>query len=183
MKYPTYTTCNAVNLRGDGNCRKVRQARTSSIHRALLILLLLFVGCTPTPRDWWPVNAVETLDQLYRRHLTEEPERARATLKECITFIESVRAHGRSHVLWLGYARLFALETAAGNHSEASRYFSLSAQAYHDKLLSEGESPEEVSAALAKFTPTWCLELVWRCDDNPTQGRGPKYWNAAHPTQ
>jgi uncharacterized protein involved in type VI secretion and phage assembly len=148
---------------------------------SLWVIALAFgTGCAPKGRSLWPATAVGTLDQYYDQYLTGDTDQARRALKEAIALMQSVdsRAHGRAHGLWLGYARLFALEKHAGHDADSWALFDAAKVWYRKKLDASGEASQEIASALEGFTPVSCLDIVRRFDAAQTKGKGPSYVQA-----
>lgn len=144
----------------------------------VLLLALSVPGCKSSQGPSASQNAAKRLDQLYRAYLAGDLEEARQSMLEATSILQThpfPKPSASAHGLWLTYARLFVLESTAGNDAQADAYL-IKARYW---LLRRSEltgDPEEQAVETADgVTAEKCTELVHKWDNDFTGGKGPRY--------
>src|SRR5579863_443098 len=144
-----------------------------------MLALLVFAGCDPEQiaRD----NLLKQTDSLYRVYINGGRDEARRSLQEAVRLIENTPVSppfqkGQAWSLFLGYARLYALEHRAGSNDMAQIYFVKARYWCLREEELDGDSPSGCNAYLAKFaTEDKMLEFIDKWDKGANNGKGPRY--------
>jgi len=144
-----------------------------------VLLLMVLTGCDPEriARD----NLAKQTSNLYHVYLNGGRDEARHSLQDAIRLIEDTQVSppfrkGQAASLFLGYARLYALERRAGSNDMAqvylvkARYWCLR----QDEL--DGDNAAGCNAYLAKFAAEdKLMDFIDKWDKGANNGKGPRY--------
>lgn len=150
--------------------------RTVSVMVAMVMALPL-MGCK-SDKGRASGEAAKHLDQLYRAYLGGDLEQARQSMVESISILEThkfPKPSASAHGLWLAYARLFVLESAAGNDAMADACLMKARYWLLRRAEISGDTEENAVEAADGFTAEKCVEVIHKWDNNFTGGKGPRY--------
>lgn len=150
---------------------------------AALLMALTLMGCKSGHGLTSP-DAAKRLDQLYRAYLGGDMEQARQSMVESISILEThhfPKPSASAHGLWLAYARLFVLESAAGNDALADACLMKARYWLLRRAEISGDTEENAVEAADGFTADKCMEVIHKWDNNFTGGKGPRYLRQYNP--
>jgi len=125
-------------------------------------------------------RSIEKLDVLYDDYLKGDIEHARQSMREAEQILNDMKGGmgsvgGRAHGLMLVYARLYCIESKAGNSNEAYINHVKSKYWFLIRLELEGVSKREIKSTIESFTEERCREIVTKFDKARVSGKGPRY--------
>jgi hypothetical protein len=148
------------------------------------LTLALMLSCRPQ-QDQSPQGTSERarldalrsqLDGLYQGYLTNEIHSARNSLTQAVHLIEaSSTRKAAEEILWLGYARLYCVDSVLGDSERARLNYEKARYWLLVNLESAGASPGKVVEELTAFTPEACKEAALEWDRAFTKGQGPRF--------
>lgn len=149
-----------------------------------IILLFALASVVLTGCDFEQIgrdNLGKQTSRLYEIYLNGGRDDARRAAQEANRLVEATKfspsyQEHQSFALFLGYARLYALERRSGSNDAAqmylvkARYWALRSEELH------GDSPAECNAYLTKFAAeSTLMDFIDKWDKNANKGNAPRY--------
>src|SRR5438093_7673126 len=159
---------------------RIRVLHGSIVATYLLGLLFLSTGCDPKKGELKakPGDNVAEADALYRNYLTNDAQGAKRSIEEAVKLLTSSVGSGYGKgSLWLGYGRLFCIESEFGDSNRASLYFEKARYWYLVDKEMLGEAPSNIVEMLRSFSREQCRSNVLDFDRAFTKGVGAGYFN------
>ena len=143
----------------------------------LVAPIVVLSGCSqdqPAPKK--DVN--KELNGLYQAYLSGGRDDARQSLQAAIHLVQTGEMHPDDEAwgLWLGYARLYALERRAGSN-ELAQVDLIKARYWYLRVLElSGDTPPKTLASVKKSAAAdKVVAFVDEWDKKHTDGKGPRY--------
>ena len=141
-----------------------------------IVAAVALLGCRTVPVE--PADeVVKRSDELYRAYLAGDREQAKQSLLDTVHVIEKAKLKpwGQANMLFITYARLYALEFRTRSQSSAAGALVKARYWYLRENELSGDSQDEANAAVESFTPDKCIDYVDKWDRDHTGGKGPRY--------